>query len=89
MGDFDGDGITDVVVIGRQRGEWIAAGYALAPDPGVRALFVAVLALIVAMLVVAAFHVPPPTRYGGGGSWRRRRGAGTWRYSGKSKRATD
>lgn len=93
-GDFDGDGVTDFVVVD-QSGS--AAGYALAADPGIRALFVAVLALIGAMLLVAAVYVPPPAS-AGSSSWRRaavgrRRGRtpgmGARRPGGKSKRATD
>ncbi|CAM9930767.1 unnamed protein product, partial [Scytosiphon promiscuus] len=57
VGDFDGDGMADVLIVGRSGA---ASGYALSPDPGVRMLFVAVLALAAAMLLVAAVHVPPP-----------------------------
>lgn len=57
VGDFDGDGLADVLVVGWGGG---AAGYSLTPDPGIRALFVAVLALAATMLVVAAVYVPPP-----------------------------
>ncbi|CAN0000500.1 unnamed protein product [Ascophyllum nodosum] len=82
IGDFDGNGIADVVILGRGG---LVAGYTLAPDPGIRALFVAVLVLIGAMLVVAAVYVPPPasSARGFGQGWGRPRGV--W----KSKRATD
>lgn len=99
VGDFDGDGLADVLVVGWGGG---VTGYALTPDPGVRALFVAVLALAAAMLVVAAAYAPPPPSSGRGSSgrgsddWRRideRRGGGGGRRGplpgGKSKRATD
>lgn len=58
-GDFDADGFTDFVVVG---GDGSVAGYALAPDPGIRALFMLVVAMVVTMLVVAAVYVPAPGR---------------------------
>lgn len=94
IGDFDGDGIADVLIVGHGG---TAAGYALAPDPGIRAMFVAVLVLVGAMLAVAAVYIPPPPsssasalrrgsvgggRGGGGGGGRAPPGV-------KSKRATD
>lgn len=91
IGDFDGDGMADVLVVG-----WggAAVGYALTPDPGIRALFVAVLALAAAMLIVAAVYVPPPSSLSSRSSSSRRRngggGGGRERLpGGKSKRATD
>lgn len=90
VGDFDGDGMADVLVVG-----WggAAVGYALTPDPGIRALFVAVLALAAAMLIVAAVYVPPPSSSSSSTSstGRRRDGGRGGRKlpGGKSKRATD
>lgn len=104
VGDFDGDGLADVLIVG-----WggAAAGYALTPDPGIRALFVAVVALAAAMLVVAAVYVPPPSSSssswrargrggrrggaaaGGGGGGGWGSGAGRRLPGGKSKRAMD
>lgn len=96
IGDFDGDGVADVVVVGWHG---TTAGYALAPDPGMRALFVAVLVVIGTMLVVATSYFPPPVN-ATPGDWasgrrvlrERLEGAGTGgqpRPGVKSKRATD
>lgn len=97
VGDFDGDGMADVLVVG-----WggAAVGYALTPDPGIRALFVAVLALAAAMLIVAAVYVPPPSSSYSSSSWSSRGssgrrpgggggGGGGRLIGGKPKRATD
>lgn len=88
--DFDGDGMADVIIVG-WGGELM--GYALTRDPGIQALFVAVLVLIGTMLVVAAVYVPPP---GSSARWTREDGRGRgasqrWgqQRRGKSKRATD
>lgn len=93
IGDFDGDGMADVLIVGRSGA---AAGYTLSPDPGVRVLFVGVLALAAAMLLVAAVHVPPPPSASvrsevGGASARssRREGRTGLPDRRKSKRATD
>ncbi|CBN74487.1 aldehyde dehydrogenase, putative [Ectocarpus siliculosus] len=86
LGDFDGDGVADVLVVGWSGA---VAGYALAPDPGVRAMFVAVLALVAAMLVVAAVHVPPPPSSSSSRGGGRATQYGTGLAGGKSKRATD
>lgn len=60
-GDFDGNGLTDFVIVGVTGS---TVGYALAPDPGIHAVFVVVLVFIAAILVVAAIYVPPPASAG-------------------------
>ncbi|CAM9406606.1 unnamed protein product [Choristocarpus tenellus] len=75
VGDFDSDGLADLIV----PGDGFITGYTLKAKGGIHALFMLVLAIVVVMLIVAASRVPEE---GSGSGW-------TSTGRGSVKRATD